>query len=100
MLPTVDAWLTQARADHPTPADERYGGVVTVSGHCDERGSREYNMALGENRALAVRAHLIRLGTDAARIQTRSYGEERPLDPGHSEAAWRRNRRGEFLLFR
>ena len=76
------------------------GVRLVVEGHCDERGSREYNMALGEHRGLAVRAYLINLGIDGERIQTRSYGEERPLEPGHSEAAWRRNRRGEFALYR
>lgn len=76
------------------------GVYLVVEGHCDERGSREYNMSLGEHRALAVRAYLIGLGVDSAGIQTRSYGEERPLDSGHNEAAWARNRRGEFALYR
>jgi len=79
----------------------REGGVrLIVEGNCDERGSREYNLSLGEHRALAVRAYLIGLGIEGARIQTRSYGEERPLDSGHSESAWRRNRRAEFALYR
>ncbi len=79
----------------------REGDVnLVVEGHCDERGSREYNMSLGEHRALAVRAYLIGLGVDSARIQTRSYGEERPVDMGHGDAAWARNRRGEFALYR
>jgi len=69
-------------------------------GHCDERGSREYNMSLGEHRALAVRAYLIGLGIDGARVQTRSYGEESPLDTGHNESSWRLNRRVEFALYR
>jgi len=74
---------------------------LVLEGHCDERGSREYNMSLGEYRALAVRAHLIGVcKIDGARIQTRSYGEEQPLDPGHNESAWRLNRRVEFALFR
>lgn len=73
---------------------------LVVEGHCDERGSREYNMSLGEHRALAVRAYLIGLGVDSARIQTRSYGEEQPIDMGHNDAAWTRNRRGEFALYR
>jgi peptidoglycan-associated lipoprotein len=72
---------------------------IIVEGHCDERGSREYNMALGERRALAVRAYLIGLGLDGSRVQTKSYGEESPADPGHDEAAWSRNRRSEFVLF-
>ncbi len=73
---------------------------LIVEGHCDERGSREYNMALGEHRALAVRAYLVGLGINSSRIQTRSYGEEKPVDFGHNEAAWRRNRRVEFVLYR
>ena len=76
------------------------GVKLITEGHCDERGSREYNMSLGEHRALAVRAYLIGLGIDGSRIQTRSYGEERPLDPGHNESAWRLNRRVEFALYR
>lgn len=72
---------------------------LVAEGHCDERGSREYNMSLGEHRALAVRAHLIGLGIETRRIQTRSFGEERPLDPGHHEAAWSRNRRVEFVMY-
>lgn len=79
----------------------RNGGVKLVTeGHCDERGSREYNIALGEHRALAVRAQLVGLGVDGERIQTRSFGEEQPLDPGHNESAWRLNRRVEFVLYR
>lgn len=73
---------------------------LVVEGHCDERGSREYNMSLGEHRALAIRAALIGEGVDNTRIQTRSYGEEKPLDFGHSENSWRVNRRGEFALYR
>ncbi len=74
--------------------------TVVVDGHCDERGSREYNLSLGEHRALAIRAYLISLGVAGDRIHTRSFGQEQPLDPGHNEAAWRINRRGEFSLYR
>ncbi len=74
--------------------------TVVVDGHCDERGSREYNLSLGEHRSLAVRAYLISLGVAGDRIQTRSFGAEQPLDPGHTEAAWARNRRAEFALYR
>ena len=73
---------------------------LITEGHCDERGSREYNMALGENRAQAVRAYLINVGIDNDRIQTRSHGEEMPIDFGHNESAWSLNRRVEFSLFR
>jgi len=75
------------------------GTSVIVEGHCDERGSREYNMALGERRALAVRAYLIGLGIDGSSIQTKSYGEEDPIKLGHDEETWRMNRRAEFILF-
>lgn len=74
--------------------------LVLCEGHCDERGSNEYNMTLGEHRALSVRGYLIRLGIDANRIQTRSYGEERPVALGHNESAWRLNRRVEFKLYK
>lgn len=73
---------------------------AVIEGNCDERGSAEYNLALGEHRALAIRAALIGKGIDGTRIQTRSFGEERPLNPGHGEDAWSVNRRGEFALYR
>jgi peptidoglycan-associated lipoprotein len=73
---------------------------LVCEGHCDERGTREYNLSLGEHRALGVRAYLVGLGIPAAHIQTRSYGEERPVNPGHTEGAWRQNRRVEFALYR
>lgn len=66
---------------------------VTVEGHCDERGSTEYNLALGERRATAVEKALVAEGVDAKRMKVVSYGEERPVDPGHNEAAWAKNRR-------
>jgi peptidoglycan-associated lipoprotein len=75
------------------------GSGVIVEGHGDERGSREYNLALGERRALAVRDYLISLGVDPSIIQTKSLGEEMPADPGHDEAAWRLNRRAVFAIY-
>ena len=75
------------------------GHVLVVEGHCDERGSNEYNLSLGENRAQSVRARLTELGISGDRIQTRSYGEEKPAVAGAGEEAWRLNRRGEFSLF-
>lgn len=66
---------------------------VTVEGHTDERGTREYNLALGERRAAAVRSYLQSLGVRASQMSTVSFGEERPVDPGHSESAWAKNRR-------
>jgi len=77
------------------------GDVVCVlEGHCDERGSNEYNMSLGEQRGQSVRQQLIGLGVSNDRLQTRSFGEERPVDPGHDESAWRQNRRVEFAVFK
>lgn len=69
---------------------------IRVSGHCDERGSDEYNLALGNRRATASKQYLVSHGIEAGRIETISYGEERPLDPGHNEDAWSKNRRAEF----
>jgi peptidoglycan-associated lipoprotein len=69
-----------------------------LAGHCDERGSDQYNIALGERRAEAVRAYLLELGIDTGRMETVSYGEEQPLDAGHDESAWMKNRRVEFVL--
>ena len=70
---------------------------VIIQGNCDERGSAEYNMGLGERRALSAREYLSKLGIPEARIQTISYGTEKPADPEHSEAAWAKNRRDEFV---
>jgi peptidoglycan-associated lipoprotein len=70
---------------------------LLIEGHCDERGTEEYNRALGERRALALREALARIGVDPLRIQTRSYGKDQPVDPGHDEAAWAKNRRGQFI---
>ncbi|HYG24181.1 MAG TPA: OmpA family protein [Verrucomicrobiae bacterium] len=72
--------------------------AVRVEGHCDERGTEEYNRTLGERRALAVRDELLRLGIETGRVDTISFGEDRPVDPAHNDSAWRQNRRGEFIL--
>jgi peptidoglycan-associated lipoprotein len=78
---------------------KRYPNVtVTVEGHCDERGTREYNLALGERRATAVKKMLVALGVPAARISTISYGKERPAVVGSNEAAWAQNRRGVTVI--
>jgi peptidoglycan-associated lipoprotein len=74
------------------------GTDLLIEGHCDERGTEGYNQALGERRALAIREMLVSLGVPADRIHTVSLGKDRPADPGHSESAWRQNRRGEFIL--
>jgi peptidoglycan-associated lipoprotein len=71
---------------------------VLIEGHCDERGTIEYNLALGERRSSSAKKYLTQLGVDSERIFTISYGEERPIDSGHTESAWARNRRGHFLL--
>ena len=72
--------------------------VVTIEGHCDERGTAEYNLALGERRAVSVRTYLVSLGIDANRLRTISYGSEFPFDPAHVESAWSRNRRAHFVI--
>lgn len=71
---------------------------VLIEGHCDERGTNEYNMALGEQRALAARRFLVALGIESSRLTTISYGEERPLALGSNEEAWARNRRAHFVV--
>jgi peptidoglycan-associated lipoprotein len=81
------AWLQK----HPTIS-------ILVEGHCDERNTREYNLALGERRASAVRDYLVFLGIAAQRIQIISYGEERPFALGHDESAWHLNRRAHFVI--
>ena len=71
---------------------------VVVQGHCDERGTIEYNLSLGDRRARSVKKYLADLGVSEDRMRTVSYGKERPIDPGHDEDAWAKNRRGEFEL--
>lgn len=72
--------------------------LVVIEGHCDERGTNEYNMALGDRRAQSAKAYLVDLGIAADHLTCISYGEERPLDPGHNEAAWAKNRRDQFVI--
>jgi peptidoglycan-associated lipoprotein len=72
--------------------------VITVEGHCDERGTAEYNLSLGDRRALAVKNYMVSLGIGADRIRTVSYGSEFPFAPGHDEDAWSLNRRAHFML--
>ena len=74
----------------------QYG--LLIEGHCDERGTEQYNLALGDRRANQAREYLVTLGVDASRIRTVSYGEERPFDPGHDESAWAKNRRDHLVL--
>ena len=72
--------------------------VITLEGHCDERGTAEYNLALGEKRALAAKTYLVSLGVPADRLRTVSYGKEFPFDPGHDEGAWYKNRRAHVVV--
>ncbi len=74
------------------------GNCLLIEGHCDERGTEEYNRALGERRADGLREALVKQGVSADRIATRSFGKDKPVDPGHNEAAFSKNRRGEFIL--
>ena len=72
--------------------------TVTIEGHCDNRGTNEYNLALGEGRAQSAKAFLTDLGIDPSRLNTISYGEERPINPAQTEEAWAQNRRGHFVI--
>ena len=72
--------------------------AITIEGHCDERGTNDYNLALGDRRAESVKTFLLDLGIDASRLATITYGEERPAVPGHGETAWAKNRRAYFLI--
>mgnify|MGYP003575375915 CR=1 FL=1 len=72
--------------------------TITIEGHCDERGTAEYNLALGERRAVAVRTYLVSLGISPDRLRTVSYGKEFPFDPGHNDEAWSKNRRAHFVI--
>jgi len=87
LINDVAAWLAQNQA-----------GKLTLEGHCDERGTIEYNLALGEKRAEAVKNLLVKAGVNQDRIKTISYGKEMPVDPGHTEEAWAKNRRVHFKI--
>jgi peptidoglycan-associated lipoprotein len=88
----------QVLANHATLLRDNPGVNLLVEGHCDERGTVEYNLALGERRADAVMRYLASLGIERSRFTTMSYGKERPLDFGHNETAWFKNRRAEFKI--
>lgn len=93
----------QARAvleKHALWLQNRRDVRVAIEGHCDERGTVEYNLALGDARARVAREYLVSLGVAAERLSAVSYGKERPLDAGHTEEAWARNRRAHFLVTR
>jgi peptidoglycan-associated lipoprotein len=87
LLKDKAAWLT-----------ENASAAVTIEGHCDERGTTEYNLALGDRRATAAKAYLVDLGIAASRMDTISYGEEKPVDTGKTELAWAMNRRAHFVI--
>jgi peptidoglycan-associated lipoprotein len=95
-LPDEARRALRSNAEHLQASLE--SNVVTVIGHCDERGSEEYNLALGERRAATVKRDLVDLGVPASRVRTLSFGENRPAVPGEGEAAWSRNRRAELSL--
>jgi peptidoglycan-associated lipoprotein len=78
--------------------DNKKGECLIIEGNCDERGTEKYNLSLGERRALAAREYLANLGVDPQRLKTVTYGASRPVDPGHNEAAWKQNRRDDFVL--
>ena len=91
----------EARAALRTNADllnSSMSWVITIEGHCDERGTAEYNLGLGERRAFAARNYLLELGIAAQRVRTVSYGKEFPFDPAHNERAWAQNRRAHFVI--
>ena len=96
VVPSGELGKIDAVVQHLNSRQDR---VVVVEGNCDERGSNEYNMSLGENRAIIIRNYLVQSGIAANRIQTRSYGEEKPAVNGSDESAWARNRRGEFAIY-
>ena len=94
----LDEAARRAITDNATVLKTNASWVITIEGHCDERGTAEYNLALGDRRALAVKSFLISLGVPAERLKTVSYGKEFPFDPGHDEDSWSQNRRAHFML--
>jgi peptidoglycan-associated lipoprotein len=94
----VDAPAQQALNANAEILRKYTSWIITIEGHADERGTAEYNLALGERRALAARNYLVSLGIPADRLRTVSYGKEFPFDPGHTEASWSKNRRAHFVV--
>lgn len=89
----------QAALDQDAALLKRYPAwMITIEGHCDERGTAEYNLALGERRAVAARAYLVSVAISADRLRTVSYGKEFPFDAGHDESAYTKNRRAQFVI--
>ena len=95
---TLSEQARETLADHARKLSENPGVKLLIEGHCDEWGTIEYNLALGEKRAETVKQYLVSYGIDPSRLSTISYGKERPVDPGHNEAAWAKNRRCEFKI--
>lgn len=97
---TLDGSSLDALARNATLLQAHPSLTVEVQGHCDERGTVDYNVLLGDRRATTVRDALVRMGVGSARLATLSYGEERPVDPDRTEVAWSQNRRAEFRILR
>jgi len=94
----IDALGQQALNNNAELMKKYPSWIVTIEGHADERGTAEYNLALGERRALAARNYLVSLGIPADRLWTVSYGKEFPFEPGHDETSWEKNRRAHFVV--
>jgi peptidoglycan-associated lipoprotein len=94
----IDAAAQQIIIENAQLLRKQATWVITIEGHCDERGTPEYNLALGERRALSTKTYLLSLGISADRVKTVSYGKEFPFDPGHDEAAMIKNRRAHFVV--
>ena len=95
---TIDALGQQALNTNADLMKKYPTWIVTIEGHSDERGTAEYNLALGERRAIAARNYLVSLGIPADRLRTVSYGKEFPFEPGHDESSWSKNRRAHFVV--
>lgn len=95
---TIDAAGQQALNGNAALMKKYPTWIITIEGHSDERGTAEYNLALGERRALAARNYLVSLGVPADRLRTVSYGKEFPFEPGHEEVSWAKNRRAHFVV--
>jgi len=95
---TLSADAQSALSDSATWLKKHPEFNLLIEGHCDERGTEQYNLALGDRRAQSAKTYLATLGVDSARMRTVSYGEERPFDPGHTDDAWAKNRRAHLVL--
>jgi peptidoglycan-associated lipoprotein len=85
-------------AENARQLADRPEAVIKIEGHCDERGTEEYNLALGEKRAKTAKDYLVNYGIDESMISIVSFGESRPIDPGQNEEAWAKNRRADFIV--